>query len=167
VTTSAAAISRSDAVALRDALSPADLAEARTLFLDYARELGVSLCFQGFDEELATLPGRYAPPRGALLLAGPAGASFGCVALRPVDRDGVGEVKRLYVRGDARGHAYGRLLATRIVDRARRIGYRELVLDTLAQMTAARALYASLGFVPCAPYYDNPLPGVLYMRLAL
>ena len=156
---------------IRRAETPADVAEARALFEEYAATLGVDLAFQGFAEELASLPGAYAPPRGCLLLAGPRDSAFGCAALRPL-RYGeaiaeVGEIKRLYVRPAARGSGLGATLARTILAEARAIGYREVRLDTLASMTAARALYASLGFTACPPYYRNPLPGTAYMRLAL
>jgi putative acetyltransferase len=162
--------------ALRRASTPADVALARELFVEYAGWLNVDLCFQGFDEELATLPGAYAPPAGRLLLAGAPGTAFGCIALRPLEtpadrRPGaapiIGEVKRLYVRPARRSGGWGYRLAAAIKDEARAIGYRELKLDTLEWMTAARSLYARLGFRECAPYYSNPLPGVVYMACAL
>jgi GNAT superfamily N-acetyltransferase len=163
-----------DGAAIRLAHVAHDIALARALFEEYAAWLAVDLCFQGFAQELATLPGVYAPPRGRLLLAGLAGDAFGCIALRPLAVDGhdasttpVGEVKRLYVQPRARGGGWGRRLAARIVDEARAIGYRQLKLDTLARMTQARALYASLGFVECAPYYDNPMDAPVYLALDL
>jgi putative acetyltransferase len=157
---------------IREATTPDDVALARALFVEYSQWLGVDLCFQGFDEELATLPGAYARPRGRLLLAGPPGAAFGCIALRPLDGAGgsisdVGEVKRLYVEPAARNAGWGRRLAERLLADARAIGYAELKLDTLEWMESARALYGALGFRTCAPYYDNPLPGVVYMTLRL
>jgi GNAT superfamily N-acetyltransferase len=166
---------------LRQAESPADIALARELFVEYARWLGVDLCFQGFDRELATLPGAYAPPRGRLLLAGPRPTAFGCIALRPLEakgdevpgkstaRDGgaIGEVKRLYVRPAHRGEGWGRRLAEALIADARASGYGELKLDTLDWMAEARKLYARLGFRECPAYYANPLPGVVYMALAL
>ena len=158
---------------IRAAATPQDIAQARALFEEYAARLGVSLCFQDFDRELATLPGSYAPPRGGLWLAG-APEVQGCVALRPLAHDATGapthdvaEIKRLYVRDVARGTGLGRQLAQTALDAARARGYRLVKLDTLAQMDAARALYASLGFRPCAAYYDNPLGGTLYMELPL
>jgi len=171
----------SSAPAIRDAVSPADIALARELFVEYALWLKVDLCFQGFDQELATLPGAYAPPRGRLLLAGTPGLAFGCIALRPLDSGSgcacgdalkadaelVGEVKRLYVQPAHRGDGWGERLALAVIDQARAIGYRELKLDTLDWMTAARALYAGIGFRECAPYYLNPLAGAVYMSLAL
>ncbi|GIK85991.1 MAG: N-acetyltransferase [Betaproteobacteria bacterium] len=154
------------AAAVRHAQGAADVALARGLFEEYAAWLAVDLCFQGFAQELATLPGAYAPPRGRLLLAGPAGDAFGCIALRPLG-EAAGEVKRLYVQPRARGGGWGRRLANALIDEARAIGYRELKLDTLARMTQARALYARLGFAPCPAYYHNPLGDTIYMRLAL
>lgn len=170
--------------AVREALAPADILLARTLFEEYAAWLAVDLCFQGFADELATLPGAYARPLGRLYVAGVPGEAFGCIALRPLathhDRDGnrgpgastavvpeTGEVKRLFVRAGARTGGWGRRLAETIVADARAIGYRELKLDTLDWMTDARRLYAKLGFRECAPYYENPLPGVVYMAFAL
>jgi len=155
--------------AIRDAANATDIALARALFVEYAQWLAVDLCFQGFEEELATLPGAYARPRGRLLLAGEPGDAFGCIALRPVDPEGegapvaIGEVKRLYVRPAARNGGWGRRLAEALIAEARAIGYRELKLDTLEWMTEARALYGRLGFRECAPYYDNPLAGAVYM----
>ena len=162
--------------ALRHATTPADVALARALFVEYATWLDVDLCFQGFAEELATLPGAYAPPTGRLLLAGEPGTAFGCIALRPLaladDRlpgpvPACGEVKRLYVQPAHRAGGWGNRLATAVMAEARAIGYRELKLDTLDWMTAARGLYARLGFRECAPYYVNPLPGVVYMSCAV
>jgi ribosomal protein S18 acetylase RimI-like enzyme len=155
---------------IRRASSASEIAQARSLFRQYAAELGVSLCFQGFAEELASLPGAYAPPRGGLWLAGPRDAPCACVALRPLpygdDRD-VAELKRLYVGRASRSSGLGRRLTETAIAYARAAGYRAVRLDTLAQMHAARALYADLGFRPCAAYYDNPLDGTLYMELAL
>ena len=153
-------------MAIRVAEMPADIALARSLFLEYQHWLGVSLCFQGFEQELADLPGAYAPPRGRLLLAGTAGEAFGCIALRPLEGN-VGEVKRLFVQEAHRGEGWGRKLIEALMREARGIGYRRLRLDTLQRMDAARALYASKGFVPCAAYYPNPLPGVVYMECDL
>ena len=139
------------------------LEEVRALFLEYARELGFSLCFQGFDEELAALPGAYAPPRGALLLA----PELGCVALRPLDA-GTAEMKRLYLRPAARGQGLGLELAEAAIAEARALGYARMVLDTIAQtMDRAIAMYRALGFREIAPYYHNPIPGALYLELRL
>ena len=156
--------------AIRQASGPLDIALARSLFEEYARWLDEDLCFQGFAQELATLPGAYAPPRGRLLLAGPAGDAFGCVALRPLqlgDQDNVAEVKRLYVQPRARSQRWGMRLATQIIAEAIAIGYSELKLDTLQRMSEARTLYASLGFTECDPYYHNPLGAPVYMQLDL
>ena len=169
------------AAGLRVAATDEDIGLARGLFVEYAHWLAVDLCFQGFDRELATLPGAYAPPRGRLLLAGGPGGAFGCVALRPIGPPdghgrgaaeapavpGIGEVKRLYVQPAHRGGGWGRRLAEALVADARSLGYTELKLDTLDWMTGARKLYAMLGFRECAPYYDNPLPGVVYMARKL
>ena len=156
--------------AIRHAVGAADVALARRRFEEYAAWLDEDLCFQGFAEELATLPGKYAPPRGRLLLAGTPGDAFGCVALRPLD-DGphgpVGEVKRLYVQPRARGRGWGARLARAVIAEARAAGYVELKLDTLERMTDARRLYETLGFVRCAPYYHNPLGEPVYMALDL
>lgn len=144
----------------------ADIEEVRALFLEYARSLGFSLCFQGFDKELAELPGAYAPPRGVLLLARRGQAAVGCVGLRPLAQ-GRGEMKRLYVQPECRGLGLGRRLARVIVERARGLGYARVCLDTLEDMGAARAIYAEMGFEEIPAYYDNPLPGVRYCELAL
>lgn len=143
-----------------------EVATVRELFLEYQRWLGVDLCFQGFEEELAALPGCYAPPAGRLYLARWKGEVAGCIALRPLAHP-VGEVKRLYVRPAHRGKRIGGALVGRIVGDAREIGYLRLRLDTLPQMETARAVYAAFGFREIAPYYDNPLPGVIYMELSL
>jgi GNAT superfamily N-acetyltransferase len=152
---------------IRHATTVDDIARARALFVEYAQWLKVDLCFQGFAEELQTLPGAYAPPRGRLLLAGPAHDPFGCIALRPLSGEGAAEVKRMYVQPAHRGERWAYRMAEALIAEARTIGYRELKLDTLDWMTAARALYARLGFRECTAYYDNPLAGVVYMRLDL
>ena len=125
--------------------------------------MGVDLCFQGFEQELASLPGAYAPPRGRLLLALDEGEAVGCVALRPLGDD-VCEMKRLYLRPTHRGDGRGRMLAERIMDEARALGYRTMRLDTLPMMKDAIALYERLGFRPIDPYYANPVPGALFLE---
>ncbi|MBI5386302.1 MAG: GNAT family N-acetyltransferase [Verrucomicrobia bacterium] len=145
---------------------PAHLDLARQLFREYAASIGVDLCFQRFDEELSALPGDYAPPRGRLLLAWEDGALAGCGALRSLGEQDC-EMKRLYVRPQFRGRCLGRRLAERLVEAARGAGYRSMFLDTLASMVPARRLYLSLGFRETAPYYSNPLPDVVFMKLDL
>jgi ribosomal protein S18 acetylase RimI-like enzyme len=155
---------------IREAVSAADMATARSLFLEYAAWLQIDLCFQGFAEELASLPGYYAPPDGRLLLAED-GAVAGCVAVRRLAVEASGtacELKRLWVRPEFRGRHVGRALAAEALAAARTIGYRQIKLDTLpAIMPAAVALYRDLGFTDCAPYYHNPIPGSLYLECAL
>jgi len=145
---------------------PADLPDVAALFRVYAEGLGVDLGFQGFEAELAALPGPYAPPQGALLIARDGLAALGCVAMRP-HASGICEMKRLYVAPCARGQALGRRLADAIMAEARAAGYRRMVLDTLGSLTVAVALYRGLGFRAVPPYYDNPLPGVIYMECDL
>ncbi|MEO8753520.1 MAG: GNAT family N-acetyltransferase [Casimicrobiaceae bacterium] len=155
---------------IREAVTPADLALARALFEEYAAWLQIDLSFQGFAQELATLPGAYAPPHGRLWIAGPPGAAAGCIALRPLPGSQApvtGEVKRLYVQPRARGTGLGLRLAETLISEARAIGYRELKLDTLGHMADARRLYERLGFALCSPYYHNPLPGTVYMARTL
>ncbi|MGB3747284.1 MAG: GNAT family N-acetyltransferase [Rhodanobacter sp.] len=155
-------------IAIAPASLPDDVDTVRELFTEYVDSLGIDLSFQDVATELAQLPGKYAPPRGVILLARDgAGATPGCVALRPWPQPGVCEIKRLYVRPAARGHALGRQLAEAAIAWAVRAGYVRVLLDTLASMVAARQLYVALGFRPVAPYYDNPLPGTLYMALEL
>jgi putative acetyltransferase len=151
---------------VRPAAGATDMATVRALFQEYADWLGIDLSYQGFDRELALLPGDYAPPAGRLLLADIAGAAAGCVGLRPLE-PGIGEVKRLYLRPAFQGRGLGRRLAETVVAQARAIGYRALRLDTLERLTAANALYVSLGFRPIPPYYHNPTDGVLYYELDL
>ena len=139
----------------------------RRLFRAYAEWLGVSLCFQGFDEEVAGLPGAYAPPAGRLLVARAGGDVVGCVALRPLG-PGVCEMKRLYVAPGFAGAGIGRALAERIIEKARAIGYEKMRLDTIPErMPAAQHLYESLGFREIPAYYDNPLEGVVMLELTL
>jgi GNAT superfamily N-acetyltransferase len=151
--------------AFRQAASAEDIEHARGLFQEYAAWLGVDLSFQGFDEELRTLPGKYAPPRGRLFLAGD--PPVACIALRPLDEPMVGEVKRLYVRPSARGTGFGRALVETVLAHAREIGYRELRLDTATWMGDAMRLYKRLGFTECSPYYHSPMPGVVFMSITL
>jgi ribosomal protein S18 acetylase RimI-like enzyme len=153
-------------VRLTEAVEQADLERVRALFREYQQAIGVDLCFQGFQAELAALPGAYARPGGRLLLAWRDGEVAGCGALRPLG-PGVAELKRMWTRPDQRGHGVARAVAGALLDAARAEGHRAVRLDTLEWMSAARALYRSLGFVERGPYYPNPLPGVVYMELAL
>lgn len=142
----------------------------RDIFREYARVLGVDLCFQGFEAELAALPGDYAEPGGGLLLAWVDGALAGCGAFRPLpdaDYANACEMKRLYVRRAFRRFGLGRQLAQALMDQARQAGYSAMLLDTLDDMEAARGLYASLGFVEVPPYYYNPIPGAHYLKADL
>lgn len=151
---------------IEPAQTEADFSIARGLFEEYAAQLGVDLCFQGFSAELRALDTMYAPPSGALLLAWIEDAAVGCAGVRKLST-AVCEMKRLYVREGARGAGIGRRLAVGLVGQARELGYQRMVLDTLEGMGTARGLYASLGFRECAPYYQNPLAGVVYMGLDL
>jgi len=139
----------------------------RELFREYQATLGLDLCFQNFEEELAALPGKYAPPGGRLYLASAVGGLAGCIALRGLDC-GCCEMKRLYVREKYRGYGVGRALAEKIIADAGEMGYSRMVLDTYAGlMKAAVTLYRGLGFTETGPYYDNPNEGVLYLELKL
>ena len=153
-----------------DGTDAVGLSELVILFREYAQQLGVDLSFQGFEEELATLPGDYAGPQGALLLAWIDGAPAGCGAFRPLpDADHVNacEIKRLYVRRAFRRFGLGRHLARRLMDLALQVGYSSMLLDTLDDMEAARNLYGTLGFVEIPPYYFNPVPGSHYLKVDL
>jgi putative acetyltransferase len=164
------ALSASSAVkgfSIFQAQSPAQIAQARELFIEYAQSLGFSLCFQNFDKELAGLPGDYAPPEGRLLLVEYEGELAGCVALRPRE-PGICEMKRLYLRPQFRGKGIGSILAECIIAEAREIGYRRMRLDTVEPvMKDAVAMYRRLGFKKIAPYCSNPIAGALYMELEL
>lgn len=165
----AASDRRGPAAALRiaPAGSPADVAAVRALFEEYAASLDVDLCFQGFADELAGLPGDYAPPRGTLLLASAGGEPVGCVALRPEGRAGIAELKRLYVRPAGRGLQLGRRLTEQALRFARAAGYASVCLDTLPSMHAAQRLYEALGFRDTDAYRFNPVAGTRYMALSL
>ena len=149
------------------ATSESDIKEARTLLQEYAAWLGISLCFQNFDRELAALPGEYAPPDGRLLLAFEDDEVAGCIALRKI-RATTCEMKRLFLRPEFRGRGLGRVLVERIIEEARQIGYTQMCLDTLpGRMDQAIALYKSIGFKEIEPYYNNPVPGATFMELRL
>jgi ribosomal protein S18 acetylase RimI-like enzyme len=148
------------------ARTPADFDVARVLFREYEAEIGIDLCFQGFEQELAGLPGEYAPPDGRLLFARVDDQVAGCVALRRLEPE-VCEMKRLYTRPEFRGRRIGLRLVYGVVFEAKAIGYRRMRLDTLPAMGTAIGLYRSLGFVPIAPYRPNPIAGALYLELDL
>lgn len=147
-----------------------EFADARQLFIDYAKHIGVDLCFQDFEAELAALPGEYAEPTGPLRLGRIAGQWAGCCALRPitsVDYPDAAEMKRLYVRPAFRGLGLGRRLAESVMDAARVQGYRSVLLDTLDDMEMARALYGEPGFSEIPPYYHNPIAGAHHLKVDL
>lgn len=144
----------------------ADLGDVRRMFVEYSALVSEALCFQGFDQELAELPGAYAPPSGALLVARDGEAAAGCVALRSVDRD-TGEMKRMFVREAWRGAGLGRRLALAIIAEAKQRGYARIVLDTLPKLAPAIALYRDLGFRETGPYLSSPTPGAVCFELRL
>lgn len=147
--------------------SPSQVAQARELFREYAQSLGVNLCFQNFEQELAGLPGHYAPPDGRLLLAEYEGQLAGCVALHKWET-GICEMKRLYLRPSFRGRRLGRVLAETIIAEARNLGYQSMRLDTIEPlMKDAVEMYRKLGFREIAPYRPNPIAGAMYMELQL
>ena len=151
---------------LVDAHAGQHLQEVRTLSVEYAASLEISLAFQDFDAELAALPGSYAPPEGCLLIALWHGQVAGCVALRKF-QDDICEMKRLYTRPSFRGLQIGRALAEAVIQRARKIGYARMRLDTLPSLARARSMYAALGFRKIAPYRYNPIAGTAFMELTL
>jgi putative acetyltransferase len=153
-------------IRITEARWPDDRAIVEKLFREYVASLAEDISFQNVDDELAGLPGKYARPGGVVLIARDADEAAGAIAYRMVE-PGVCEMKRLYVRPAFRGRGLGRELANELTEDARSQGYRTMLLDTLASMSSARALYRDLGFAPVEPYYDNPLPGVMYMALEL
>ena len=144
-----------------------EIEKARQLFKEYSAWLQIDLCFQGFEKELAELPGDYAPPDGRLMLAYDDEELAGCVALRKID-EGICEMKRLFLRDKFRGQGLGRSLIEAIISEAKQIGYERMRLDTLPpKMGKAIALYNELGFKEIEPYYNNPVPGAMFMELSL
>jgi putative acetyltransferase len=157
-------------LALTTPQTPEEWQQARVLFQEYADSIGVDLCFQNFTQEVNALPGEYAEPYGALLVAKQGDELAGCCALRPLDSadySNAAEMKRLYVRPAFRGIGTGRLLAESILEAARVAGYSCVLLDTLDTMEAARALYEELGFTDVPPFYYNPIPGAHYLKVDL
>lgn len=142
------------------------LSEAQEIFREYQTSIDTDLCFQKFEEELASLPGKYAPPNGRLYLAFMSETIVGCVALRPLEENQC-EMKRLYVRPNFRGQNIGKILAEKIILDAKEIGYKQMFLDSLTTMTAALKLYHSLGFKDAEPYCFNPINGAIFMSLEL
>ncbi len=142
------------------------LSKVRELFLEYRSLLGFDLCFQNFEEELSTLPGKYAPPKGRLYLASLDEQVIGCIALRPLEENKC-EMKRFYVRPQYRGQKAGRALVTKLIEEAKTIGYRQMFLDTVPSQQIAQTLYGSLGFYKIEPYCYNPIEGTLYLVLDL
>ena len=152
---------------LSRAITPDDIQNARQLFEEYAASLGFSLCFQNFDQELASLPGKYSAPSGCLLLAYSNEQLAGCIALRQLDTETC-EMKRLFVRPDFRGARLGKVLVDAIIAEARAIGYKRMCLDTVpGKMDRAIGLYEAIGFRDVEPYYDNPVEGARFMELHL
>ena len=152
------------------AKTPEEIATARELMVEYATRLGVDLCFQGFEEEMRALPGKYAPPSGRLLLALWDGKPAGVIALRSMGEktEGLCEMKRLFVRPEFRGHGIGRTLAERVIAEAAGIGYKRMRLDSMpGKMDSAIAMYRELGFTETEPYYKTPVSQTLFMELAL
>ncbi len=148
------------------AYDPKRIDEVRLLIQEYASSLGVNLCFQNFDQEMATLLGDYSPPTGALLLAEDQGKAVGCVAIKKISNE-MCEMKRLYVRPNRRGKGVGKLLTETILQKARNFGYKRVRLDTLPSMKEAISMYVSIGFKPIEAYRYNLVEGTLYLELEL
>ena len=148
------------------AQTPEEIAIVRELFREYQTQVGIDLCFQGFAAEVVGLPGDYAPPTGRLFLATQDGKPLGCIALRKLDATRC-EMKRLFVRPEARGLRLGRALVDRVIAEAHAIGYEEILLDTLPSMVEAQRMYERLGFRDIPPYRENPVPGARYLAKRL
>lgn len=156
------------AISLTLAKTEADLADIRRLFRAYTDWLGIDLSYQGFEEELAALPGKYATPEGALFLARNSdGEAVGCIAMRPLDEAGICEMKRLYVCPEGRGLGVGRKLVAAIIEAAKMAGYQKMRLDTLPTMKGALTLYKEAGFREIPAYYETPVPNTIFMELRL
>lgn len=155
-------------ISITPASSADDLAIITDLFKAYSTSLGIDLSYQDFESELASLPGKYAPPAGALFLArDESNSPLGCVALRPLSDEGACEMKRLYVAPEGRGRGIGKALMLAVIGEARKKGYREMCLDTLPTMGTAQAMYRGAGFEPMEAYYATPVAGTLFLRLRL
>jgi GNAT superfamily N-acetyltransferase len=146
--------------------TPSDIPDVRAMLREYVNWIGLDLAFQGIDDELAGLPGDYAPPRGALLVASDRDLLVAMIGLRPLGGN-VGEMKRLFVRPAARGQGLAKQLIARLLDEARRLNYEEIRLDTLPMMGDAQTLYVSIGFHDIEPYYETPIAGTRFMSLTL
>jgi ribosomal protein S18 acetylase RimI-like enzyme len=156
-----------DTILIFEAKTQKDIDSAKSLFIEYANSLNFDLCFQGFDEEIATLPGKYSQPEGIIYLARHNNSIAGCIALRKLE-EGICEMKRLYVRPEFRGHKIGKHLCDKLFERARSIGYQKMRLDTIShQMKDAIKLYKSYGFYEIPAYYNNPQEGVVFMEIQL
>ena len=152
---------------IKEAIQPGDIEDARTLFREYERWLGLSLCFQNFEQELESLPGKYAPPLGRLLLVYDDKALAGCIALRPIDETTC-EMKRLFLRPEFHGKGFGRKMIDRLLHEARQIGYSRMNLDTMpGRMDQAISLYRAFGFEEIEPYYDTPVSETIFMGLTI
>lgn len=160
-------MSKSEPIIIQPAAKPDQLAATRTLFRAYADSLGFSLDFEDFEAELRALPGIYAPPQGALILASIGEEAVGCIAMRPLDEQ-TGEMKRLYLTQAARGNGVGRKLCEALIAAAKRAGYTRMRLDTVpGKMDSAITLYRALGFRTIPPYNQSPIPGIIHMELSL
>jgi putative acetyltransferase len=160
-------VEKSQVAEIREAASPQAIEQVRALFHEYWSAFGFTPCFQGFNAEVATLPGRYGPPRGRLLLAIVNGEPAGCAALRPFDEARC-EMKRMYVRPAFRGMGVGKALMEALISEARTIGYREILCDTIPQtMSEALAMYERFGFTRTGPYAEDPTPAAVYLRLVI
>ncbi len=153
-------------IEIKNVQSTGEIKIVKELFEEYAKSLNFSLCFQNFDKELKNLPGDYSPPKGSLLLSEYNGIPAGCVGLRKFEND-ICEMKRLYVKNNFRGLKIGRMLVYKIIDEAKRIGYKKMRLDTIQTMQAAQNLYKSLGFYEISSYGNHPIEGTIYMELNL
>ena len=143
-----------------------DFADAKDLFLEYANSLNFELCFQNFENEISDLPAQYSEPTGCIILCYKDDKPIGCVGLRKF-AEGICEMKRLYLKNEARGKGIGRVLAEKVIEKAKELGYKKMQLDTIETMKEAISLYKSMGFKEISPYRFNPVKGVIYMEIEL